>query len=108
MHPLKLESVVYSNLFIHLFIRFSTTLQALGSVSINVHVKTDNSSRSRCPGGVKVTCEYKTHQEGVLQEQITLITKGRKENSLKVRLQAKVIGKSCSTHQRLDRKINKN
>nr|XP_046255853.1 UPF0687 protein C20orf27 homolog [Scatophagus argus]XP_046255862.1 UPF0687 protein C20orf27 homolog [Scatophagus argus]XP_046255870.1 UPF0687 protein C20orf27 homolog [Scatophagus argus] len=41
--------------------------------------------------GVKVTCEYKTHQEGVLQEQITLVTRGRKDSSLKIRLQAKVI-----------------
>ncbi|XP_041790177.1 UPF0687 protein C20orf27 homolog [Chelmon rostratus] len=41
--------------------------------------------------GVKVTCEYKTHQEGVLQEEITLLTRGRKDSSLKVRLQARVI-----------------
>ncbi|XP_040892981.1 UPF0687 protein C20orf27 homolog isoform X1 [Toxotes jaculatrix] len=41
--------------------------------------------------GVKVTCEYRTHQEGVLQEEITLMTKGRKDSSLKVRLQARVI-----------------
>ncbi|XP_026159859.1 UPF0687 protein C20orf27 homolog [Mastacembelus armatus] len=42
-------------------------------------------------GGVKVTCEYRTHQEGVLQEEITLVTRGRKESSLKVRLQARII-----------------
>uniref|UniRef100_A0A8C3A969 Uncharacterized protein n=1 Tax=Cyclopterus lumpus TaxID=8103 RepID=A0A8C3A969_CYCLU len=42
-------------------------------------------------GGVKVTCEYRTHQEGVLQEEITLVTRGRKGSSLKVRFQAKVI-----------------
>ncbi|KAF7648349.1 hypothetical protein LDENG_00158160 [Lucifuga dentata] len=46
---------------------------------------------STLEGGVKVTCEYRTHQEGVLQEEITLVTKGRKDTSLKVRLQAKVI-----------------
>ncbi|XP_068448187.1 adipose-secreted signaling protein [Clinocottus analis] len=42
-------------------------------------------------GGVKVTCEYRTHQEGMLQEEITLVTRGRKGSSLKVRFQAKVI-----------------
>ncbi|KAM7009421.1 adipose-secreted signaling protein-like [Tautogolabrus adspersus] len=41
--------------------------------------------------GVKVQCEYRAHQEGVLQEDITLVTKGRKDSSLKVRFQAKVI-----------------
>uniref|UniRef100_A0A8C7Y4C1 Uncharacterized protein n=1 Tax=Oryzias sinensis TaxID=183150 RepID=A0A8C7Y4C1_9TELE len=42
-------------------------------------------------GGVKVTCEYRTHQEGVTQEDLTLVTKGRKDHSLKIRVQAKVI-----------------
>ncbi|KAM3622990.1 uncharacterized protein V6R79_005720 [Siganus canaliculatus] len=46
---------------------------------------------STMEGGVKVVCEYKTHHEGVLQEEITLVTRGRKDSSLKVRLQAKVI-----------------
>ncbi|XP_040043533.1 adipose-secreted signaling protein [Gasterosteus aculeatus] len=46
---------------------------------------------STVEGGVKVTCEYKTHQEGVLQEEITLGTRGRKGSSLKVRFQAKII-----------------
>uniref|UniRef100_A0A8C6STR7 Si:ch211-151p13.8 n=1 Tax=Neogobius melanostomus TaxID=47308 RepID=A0A8C6STR7_9GOBI len=41
--------------------------------------------------GVKVTCEYKTHQEGVLQEELTLLTKGKRDSSLKVKLQAKII-----------------
>ncbi|XP_020558040.1 UPF0687 protein C20orf27 homolog isoform X1 [Oryzias latipes] len=46
---------------------------------------------SVCSGGVKVTCEYRTHQEGVTQEDLTLVTKGRKDHSLKIRVQAKVI-----------------
>ncbi|XP_070684617.1 adipose-secreted signaling protein-like [Pempheris klunzingeri] len=46
---------------------------------------------STLEGGVKVMCEYRTHHEGVLQEEITLVTKGRKDSSLKVRFQAKVI-----------------
>ncbi|CAB1432927.1 unnamed protein product [Pleuronectes platessa] len=41
--------------------------------------------------GVKVTCEYRTHQEGVLQEEVNLVTRGRKAFSLKVRLQARII-----------------
>ncbi|KAK7929766.1 hypothetical protein WMY93_006161 [Mugilogobius chulae] len=46
---------------------------------------------STLEGGVKVTCEYKTHQEGVLQEELTIVTKGKRDSSLKVKLQAKVI-----------------
>lgn len=49
---------------------------------------------------MKVTCEYRTQHEGLLQEHITLVTKGRRENRLKVRLQAKVIGGSPATHHR--------
>ncbi|AWP06390.1 C20orf27 [Scophthalmus maximus] len=41
--------------------------------------------------GVTVTCEYRTHQEGVLQEEITLVAAGRKDRRLNVRLQARVI-----------------
>ncbi|XP_058496827.1 adipose-secreted signaling protein [Solea solea] len=41
--------------------------------------------------GVKVMCEYRTHHEGMLQEEVTLVTKGKKERSLKIRLQAKII-----------------
>ncbi|RVE76738.1 hypothetical protein OJAV_G00011900 [Oryzias javanicus] len=46
---------------------------------------------STLEGGVKVTCEYRTHQEGVTQEDLTLVTKGKKDQSLKIRVQAKVI-----------------
>ncbi|CAG5946716.1 unnamed protein product, partial [Menidia menidia] len=46
---------------------------------------------STLEGGAKVTCEYRTHQEGVIQEEITLVTRGRKEKNLKIRLQARVI-----------------
>lgn len=50
-----------------------------------------NRINSTLEGGVKVTCEYRTHQEGVLQEDITLVTRGKRDSSLKVKLQAKVI-----------------
>ncbi|XP_072239758.1 adipose-secreted signaling protein isoform X2 [Leuresthes tenuis] len=46
---------------------------------------------STLEGGAKVMCEYRTHQEGVIQEEITLVTRGRRDNSLKIRLQARVI-----------------
>ncbi|XP_029286334.1 UPF0687 protein C20orf27 homolog [Cottoperca gobio] len=46
---------------------------------------------STLEGGVKVTCEYRTHQEGVLQEELTLATRGRKGSQLKVTFQARVI-----------------
>ncbi|XP_072288405.1 adipose-secreted signaling protein-like [Eucyclogobius newberryi] len=46
---------------------------------------------STLEGGVKVSCEYKTHQEGVLQEELSILTKGKRDSTLKVKLQAKVI-----------------
>uniref|UniRef100_A0A667WUG1 Uncharacterized protein n=2 Tax=Myripristis murdjan TaxID=586833 RepID=A0A667WUG1_9TELE len=58
----------------------------LSSISLRVHRIT-----STLEGGVKVTCEYRTHQEGVLQEEITLVTRGKKDTCIKVRLQARVI-----------------
>lgn len=50
-----------------------------------------NRINSTLEGGVKVTCEYKTHQEGVLLEELALLTKGKRDSSLKVKLQAKII-----------------
>ncbi|KAJ0033519.1 hypothetical protein NQD34_000626 [Periophthalmus magnuspinnatus] len=50
-----------------------------------------NCVSSTLEGGVKVTCEYKTHQEGVLQEELAVLTKGKRDSTLKVKLQAKVI-----------------
>lgn len=50
-----------------------------------------NRINSTLEGGVKVTCEYKTHQEGVQQEDLTLVTKGKRDSLLKVKLQAKII-----------------
>ncbi|XP_031133230.1 UPF0687 protein C20orf27 homolog isoform X1 [Sander lucioperca] len=52
--------------------------------------------------GVKVTCEYRTHQEGVLQEEITLVTRGRKGSSLKVKFQARVIDPQHGTPMLLE------
>ncbi|KAJ0050851.1 hypothetical protein NL108_009201, partial [Boleophthalmus pectinirostris] len=50
-----------------------------------------NRVNSTLEGGVKVTCEYKTHQEGVLHEELAILTKGKRDSTLKVKLQAKVI-----------------
>lgn len=60
---------------------------------------------SVCSGGVKVTCEYRTHQEGVTQEDLTLVTKGRKDHSLKIRVQAKVIGEFPSGSDRTNARL---
>ncbi|XP_042171401.1 UPF0687 protein C20orf27 homolog isoform X1 [Oncorhynchus tshawytscha] len=48
-------------------------------------------------GGVKVTCEYTTHQEGVLQEELTLVSRGKKDQRLRVRLQARVMDRHHGT-----------
>ncbi|KAK1886158.1 UPF0687 protein C20orf27 like [Dissostichus eleginoides] len=52
---------------------------------------------STLEGGLKVTCEYRTHQEGMLQEELTLATRGRKGSQLKVTFQAKVIDQQHGT-----------
>ncbi|XP_059902738.1 adipose-secreted signaling protein [Gadus macrocephalus] len=62
------------------------SLPPAGHSSLRVHCIT-----STLEGGIKVTCEYRTRQEGVLQEDITLVTKGRKDMCVKVRLQARVM-----------------
>ncbi|XP_061589115.1 adipose-secreted signaling protein [Cololabis saira] len=54
----------------------------------SIRVQRINSSLE---GEVKVTCEYRTHQEGVMQEEITLVTRGKRDSSVKIRLQARVI-----------------
>ncbi|ROL46438.1 Nuclear factor 7, ovary [Anabarilius grahami] len=45
----------------------------------------------RPEGGVKVVCEYIAHQEGVVQEELTLVNRSRRDSSIKVRLQARVM-----------------
>ncbi|KAL1023675.1 hypothetical protein UPYG_G00044410 [Umbra pygmaea] len=53
-------------------------------------------------GGVKVTCEYTTRQEGVLQEELTLVSRGKKEQRLRVRLQARVMERHHGTPMLLE------
>ncbi|KAF3851815.1 hypothetical protein F7725_005170 [Dissostichus mawsoni] len=56
-----------------------------------------SSSPSRKFPSLRVTCEYRTHQEGMLQEELTLATRGRKGSQLKVTFQAKVIDQQHGT-----------
>ncbi|KAI5087823.1 UPF0687 protein C20orf27-like [Silurus meridionalis] len=45
-----------------------------------------------CPeGGVKVVCEYSAQQEGVVQDELTLINRSRRDSSVKVRVHARVM-----------------
>lgn len=45
-------------------------------------------------GGVKVVCEYMALQEGVVQEELTLVNRSRRDSSVKVRLHARVMGEN--------------
>ncbi|KAM6976813.1 adipose-secreted signaling protein [Aplochiton taeniatus] len=54
------------------------------------------------PEGVTVTCEYTTHQEGVLQEEITLGSKGSRDSSLRITLQARVMDRHHGTPMLLE------
>ncbi|KAL2097660.1 hypothetical protein ACEWY4_006867 [Coilia grayii] len=51
----------------------------------------------RQEGGVKVVCEYTTQQEGVLQEELTLVDRSRRDGSVRVKLQAKVMDRHHGT-----------
>lgn len=45
-------------------------------------------------GGVKVVCEYSAQQEGVVQEELTLVNRSRRDSSIKVRVHARVMGEN--------------
>ncbi len=39
-----------------------------------------------------MVCEYSTQQEGVVQEELALVNRSRRDSSVRVRLQARVMG----------------
>jgi len=45
-----------------------------------------------------VVCEYSAQQEGVVQEELTLVNRSRRDSSIRVRLQARVMGEIHSLH----------
>uniref|UniRef100_A0A4W5LTR5 Uncharacterized protein n=1 Tax=Hucho hucho TaxID=62062 RepID=A0A4W5LTR5_9TELE len=51
---------------------------------------------------LSVTCEYTTHQEGVLQEELTLVSRGKRDQRLRVRLQARVMDRHHGTPMLLE------
>lgn len=56
-----------------------------------------------CPeGGVRVVCEYSAQQEGVVQEELTLVNRSRRDSSIRVRLQARVMERHHGTPMLLD------
>ncbi|KAG9345811.1 hypothetical protein JZ751_008957 [Albula glossodonta] len=46
---------------------------------------------------LRVTCEYMAHQEGVLQEEMVLVSESKEDACLRVRVQARVMGR-CGHH----------
>ncbi|XP_060771977.1 adipose-secreted signaling protein [Neoarius graeffei] len=48
-------------------------------------------------GGVKVVCEYSAQQEGVVQDELTLINRSRRDSSIKVRVHARVMDRHHGT-----------
>ncbi|KAI5616383.1 UPF0687 protein C20orf27-like [Silurus asotus] len=56
-----------------------------------------------CPeGGVKVVCEYSAQQEGVVQDELTLINRSRRDSSVKVRVHARVMDRHHGTPMLLE------
>ncbi|XP_055060716.1 adipose-secreted signaling protein [Misgurnus anguillicaudatus] len=53
-------------------------------------------------GGVRVVCEYIAKQEGVVQEELTLVNRSRRDSSVKIRLQARVMERHHGTPMLLD------
>ncbi|XP_062375325.1 adipose-secreted signaling protein isoform X2 [Sardina pilchardus] len=56
----------------------------------------------RQEGGMKVVCEYSTQQEGVLQEELTLVNRSRRDGSVRVKLQARVMDRHHGTPQLME------
>ncbi|KAK3523356.1 hypothetical protein QTP86_029856 [Hemibagrus guttatus] len=56
----------------------------------------------RPEGGVKVVCEYSAQQEGVVQEELTLVNRSRRDSSVRVRVQARVMDRHHGTPMLLD------
>lgn len=43
-------------------------------------------------GGLKVTCEYVAHKEGVLSEEMLIVSESKEDVCLKVKVHARVMG----------------
>ncbi|XP_041954233.1 UPF0687 protein C20orf27 homolog isoform X1 [Alosa sapidissima] len=56
----------------------------------------------RQEGGMKVVCEYSTQQEGVLQEELMLVNRSRRDGSVRVKLQARVMDRHHGTPQLME------
>uniref|UniRef100_A0A3B4CL79 Uncharacterized protein n=2 Tax=Pygocentrus nattereri TaxID=42514 RepID=A0A3B4CL79_PYGNA len=56
----------------------------------------------RPEGGVKVVCEYSAQQEGVVQEELTLVNRSRRDSSIRVRVQARVMDRHHGTPMLLE------
>ncbi|XP_026107421.1 UPF0687 protein C20orf27 homolog [Carassius auratus] len=56
----------------------------------------------RPEGGVRVVCEYISQQEGVVQEELTLLNRSRRDSSVRVRLQARVMDRHHGTPMLLE------
>ncbi|XP_028831026.1 UPF0687 protein C20orf27 homolog isoform X2 [Denticeps clupeoides] len=55
-----------------------------------------------CTGGVKVVCEYTAQQEGVVQEELTLVNRSRRDGSVRVKVQARVMDRHHGTPQLME------
>ncbi|XP_028831027.1 UPF0687 protein C20orf27 homolog isoform X3 [Denticeps clupeoides] len=56
----------------------------------------------RPEGGVKVVCEYTAQQEGVVQEELTLVNRSRRDGSVRVKVQARVMDRHHGTPQLME------
>lgn len=46
-----------------------------------------------CSGGLRVTCEYMAHQEGVMCEEVQILSESKEDVCVKVKVHARVMGK---------------
>ncbi|KAL4630228.1 hypothetical protein GN956_G16085 [Arapaima gigas] len=53
-------------------------------------------------GGLRVTCEYMAHQEGVLREEMMLVSESKEDACLRVRVQARVMDRHHGTPMLLE------
>ncbi|MBN3307164.1 CT027 protein, partial [Amia calva] len=67
----------------------------------NPHLRV-NDIKPAAEGGVRVVCEYTAHQEGVLQEEMLLVSEASDQACVRVRVQARVMDRHHGTPMLLE------
>ncbi|XP_041926306.1 UPF0687 protein C20orf27 homolog [Alosa sapidissima] len=67
----------------------------------NPHIRITNITH-QSEGGVRLHCEYMPHQEGVLCEELTLVSESKEDTCVRIRVQARVMDRHHGTPMLLE------